>query len=212
MDLLRAASRLTVRPLCACPSGSERAAARAAGSLRRFRVQSESCDGHPGRRSKRLEAASAVKGADVVLSTDFGRLSRTEPKVHRGGTEPAAARAAESLRRLSTRAAPRDRQPGRRSKRLEAASAEKGAPAVLFIDFGRVSRTEPTVHRGGTETAPARAPWLLRRLSTRAAPRDRQPGRRSKRLEAASAVKDAPASAFHRFRPSESHGADSASR
>ena len=57
------------------PSGSEPAAARVSGSLRRFKAQSWSCDGYLGRRSKRLEAASAVEGAGVVLSTDFDRLS-----------------------------------------------------------------------------------------------------------------------------------------
>ena len=68
-------------PACArcAPSsvcgGSEPATARAPESLRRFRARSESHGGWLRWRSKRLDAASDVEGASVVLSTDFARLS-----------------------------------------------------------------------------------------------------------------------------------------
>eukprot|EP01046_Picozoa_sp_COSAG06_P007435 COSAG06_NODE_363_length_16808_cov_11.122509_8_plen_147_part_00 len=102
--------------------GTESAAARAPESLRRFWAWTGPCDGYPGRRRTRLQAASDAEGARAVLSTNFDRLSDREPKVHLEVLSQAAARVPGPLRRFRARPASCGGYPGRRSKRLEAAS------------------------------------------------------------------------------------------
>ena len=187
------------------------AAARGGESLRRFRARLESRSTYPGRQSQRLEAASAVEAAAAVLSTDCGRRVRTPPRLQCGGTESAAARAADSLPRFSARTESRDRHSGRRSKRLEAASDVEGADLVRSAGFDRLNQTEPKVRRGGTESAAARAADSLRQFSARTESCVRHPERRGKRLEAASDVGRADLVLDCRFQPTQSHGTGSAS-
>jgi hypothetical protein len=72
--------------------GTESATARVADSLRRFQAQSESCGAHPGRRSKRLAAASEAESAAAVIFRQVRRFSVAAAGDGRGRQHPWADR------------------------------------------------------------------------------------------------------------------------